>query len=269
MNYFQTLEGILFANDPKIKISSFKSFYDDFLSNKLVFEENFIPKIQTQPSYYTFCHIIHPTKIRRPKSTSSEIALAKVIHSIAHIEYSAIDLALDASYRFTNLPLQYYKDWLEVANEEIEHFLLMESVLIELGFQYGDFPVHQNLFNAMQATNHSLSHRMGFVHRALEANGLDANPFVLQKIYQSTHSAKNKIIEALKIILKDEITHVSKGDIWWKFSKQEDDDFFSLLANYKHLFSTSKVLNTQARLMAGYTLQELEILKQKAIADIL
>ncbi|WP_104697798.1 MULTISPECIES: ferritin-like domain-containing protein [unclassified Helicobacter] len=262
MNYFYTLEQILFANNPKTKVSRFKNFYDNFLSRKVIFEENFVAKVQNQPSYYDFCKIVHPTRIRRPKLLNSEIALAKIIHSIAHIEYSAIDLALDASYRFANLPLQYYKDWLEVANEEIEHFLLMESVLNELGFQYGDFPVHQNLFDAMQATNHSLSHRMGLVHRALEANGLDANPFVLQKIHQSTHSAKNKIIEALNIILNDEITHVGKGNIWWNYSKHKDEDFFKLLTHYKHLLSTSKVLNTEARIKAGYTLQELEFLKQ-------
>lgn len=260
MNYFSELEKILFTNQPSIKIEQFQNFYDNFLSNKIYFQEDFKAKIQDKPSYHTFCNIIHPTRIRRPKHLNSTIALAKVIHSIAHIEYSAIDLALDASYRFNNLPLKYYQDWLEVANEEIKHFLLLESILKELGYQYGDFPVHQNLFDAMQATNHSLAHRMGLVHRALEANGLDANPFVLQKITQTTHHTKNKIIEILEIILRDEITHVSKGDIWWNFSKQKNDDFLSLLKSYNQFSPLSKVLNIDARLKAGYTLEELKIL---------
>lgn len=261
MNFFASVEKILFADTPRQKVDIFRHFYDDFLSKKIIFEENFIPKVQSHPSYYTFCKIIHPTRLRRPKVLNSVTALAKIIHSIAHIEYNAIDLALDASYRFQNLPLQYYRDWLEVADEEIKHFLLLESVLNELGFAYGDFDVHQNLFNAMQATNHSLCHRMGLVHRALEANGLDANPFVMQKIQNSTHHAKNKLNEILEIILKDEIKHVSKGDKWWAFSKQKEENFTDLLLQYKHFSPLSKVLNVSARIEAGYAQEELVDLK--------
>ncbi len=261
MNFFASLQPILFSQNPKEKISLFREFYDNFLCNKMIFEDDFHPIIQEKPSYHSFCNIIHPTRVRRPKHPNSTIALSKIIHSIAHIEYSAIDLALDASYRFQNLPIQYYQDWLEVANEEIEHFLLLESVLNELGFAYGDFDVHQNLFDAMQATNHSLSHRMGLVHRALEANGLDANPFVVQKIQNATHPTKSKIQACLKIILSDEINHVSKGDRWWKFSKKEDEDFVQLLMQYQKFSPLSRVLNKQARIQAGYTAKELLILK--------
>ncbi|MCE3039002.1 ferritin-like domain-containing protein [Helicobacter anatolicus] len=262
MNFHSQLEKILFANSPQEKIQLFKDFYANFLAGKGVFEDHFSPKIMQKPSYYTFCTIVHPTRIRRPKHINSTQSLAKIIHSIAHIEYSAIDLALDASYRFINLPKEYYQDWLMVANEEIQHFLLLESVLYELGYQYGDFPVHQNLFDAQTATNHSLSHRMGLVHRALEANGLDANPFVCQKIMQSTHHAKNKFQEILDLILRDEISHVNKGDKWWKFSKTPDESFANLLLSYKNFSPLSKIINTSARLQAGYTQQELNELKE-------
>lgn len=261
MSYFSRLEEILFAQDPQTKITRFRDFYEDFLSERLVFEEDFCPKLQENPSYQGFCDIKHPMKIRRPKILSSTPALARTLHSIAHIEYSAIDLALDASYRFMGLPMEYYRNWLEVANEEIEHFLLLESILKELGFEYGDFSVHQNLFDAMQATSHSLSHRMGLVHRALEANGLDANPFVVQKIQSTTHPVKKKIHEVLEIILRDEIGHVSKGDKWWHFSKDKNEDFGEILARYKQFAPLSRVLNTQARIQAGYTHEELKRLQ--------
>lgn len=158
--------------------------------------------------------MLHPTRIRRPKFVNSTHALAKIIHSVAHIEFNAINLALDASYRFKNLPLQFYYDWLEVADEEIKHFKLLNSALKELSYKYGNFPVHDNLESALEATKDSLSFRMGVVHRGLEAKGLDANPFVVQKLQSSNHSIKNLLMEYLEIILNDEIKHVKKGDTW-------------------------------------------------------
>ena len=37
---------------------------------------------------------------------------AALIHSLAHIEFNAINLALDAVYRFRDLPKDYYDGWL-------------------------------------------------------------------------------------------------------------------------------------------------------------
>ena len=108
------------------------------------------------PSYQRFCTITHPTKIRRPRHIKSVQSLAKVLHSIVHIEYSAIDLALDAMYRFRHLPLQYYRDWLIVALQETNHFRLLLDSLHSLGYEYGDFAVHSQL----------LTHRV--LHRILE-----------------------------------------------------------------------------------------------------
>ncbi len=106
--------------------------------------------------------------------------------------------------------MQFYYDWLEVADEEIKHFKLLNSALKELGYKYGNFPVHDNLESALEATKDSLSFRMGVVHRGLEAKGLDANPFVVQKLQSSNHSIKNLLMEYLEIILNDEIKHVKK-----------------------------------------------------------
>ena len=255
--FFKTLETILFSTKPEDKISRFSDFYEYFLSNKVIFEEDFIPKVQTLPSYAGFCQILHPTRISRPKAPTSTIALAKIIHSIAHIEYSAIDLALDASYRFHKMSKEYYKDWLEVASEEIKHFTLLNTSLQELGFSYGDFPVHQNLFNAMRATDHSISHRMGLVHRALEANGLEANPFVKSKL-SANHKGRDQIAYILDIILKDEISHVSKGDKWWKLTKDENEDFISLLTKYQSFSPSNRFLNIKARMEAGYSQKDIK-----------
>lgn len=265
--FFQTLETVLFATDPQDKISKFSDFYEHFLSHRIFFEDPYIPKIQNIPSYASFCKILHPTRISRPKLPTSIVALAKIIHSIAHIEYSAIVLALDASYRFGNMSREYYADWLEVANEEIRHFNLLHSALGNLGYQYGDFAVHQNLFNAMRATDHSLSHRMGLVHRALEATGLDANPFVVQKLQQ--HKDNGGLLEILEIILRDEINHVGKGDKWWKLTKNDNESFFEILKTYSQFSPSGRTLNIQARIQAGYNPDELEKMQNLQKSSIL
>lgn len=97
-------------------LKNFAIFYDDFKSQKFIFnhEQGSIFKTNINPAL----KLLHPTRIRRPKFVNSTHSLAKIVHSIAHIEFSAINLALDASYRFKNLPQQFYIDWLEVADEE-------------------------------------------------------------------------------------------------------------------------------------------------------
>ncbi|WP_291951608.1 ferritin-like domain-containing protein [Campylobacter sp.] len=256
INFFTSLEKILYEKDIDTKINDFKNFYENFKLDLCKFDHNHQAIIQQNIQ----AKILHPTKIRRPKQVNSTLALAKIIHSIAHIEYSAINLALDASYRFKNLPHQFYKDWLEVANEEIKHFLLLEKILNELGFKYGDFNVHDNLEQALFLTKDSLAQRMGIVHRGLEAKGLDANPFVLKKLNSSNHPVKIFFKEIFKIILEDEIQHVNKGNIWWEFAKDEKDDYISLCKNFKEFILLGKKYNKEARIKAGFKQEELDML---------
>ncbi|PAF41725.1 DUF455 family protein [Helicobacter sp. 11S03491-1] len=259
--FYSSIEKILFASTIAQKINFFEEFYPCFLNNEVLFYHQYPLKIQTQPSYIDFCKIVHPTKISRPKTLHSPQGIAKIIHSIAHIEYSAIDLALDAAYRFQNLPLEYYQDWLEVAFEEIKHFKLLQKILEDLGFCYGDFDVHDNLYQAMIITGSSLIERMGLVHRGLEAMGLDANPFVIAKIQTTSHPIKSKIIQVLQIILNDEISHVHKGNKWWQYTNPSKNSFKVLLNKFASFNALGKILNFQARLKAGFTQEELEELK--------
>ena len=47
-----------------------------------------------------------------PKRDKSEQGMIKNIHAICHIEFNAINLALDAIYRFQEMPIEYYDDWI-------------------------------------------------------------------------------------------------------------------------------------------------------------
>ncbi|EGK8022150.1 ferritin-like domain-containing protein [Campylobacter lari] len=253
-NFFEKLEKILYHKDIFKKIELFNEFYENFKSNLYDFNHSHEAIICENSQV----KILHPMKIRRPKEANSTLSLAKILHSVAHIEYSAINLALDASYRFKNLPLKFYQDWLEVADEEIKHFLLLEKTLNELGFKYGDFHAHDNLEKALFLTKDNLTHRMGIVHRGLEAKGLDANPFVLEKLNTTNHPIKSLFSEIFTIILNDEIKHVNKGDFWWNYAKNENDNYLDLCAKYKEFNLLGKVYNKTARIQAGFNENELQ-----------
>lgn len=236
--------------ESSLQTQEIQHFFNDFHSP--------IRPLQS-PSYQRFCTITHPTKIRRPRHIKSVQSLAKILHSIVHIEYSAIDLALDAMYRFRHLPLQYYRDWLIVALQEANHFRLLLDSLHSLGYEYGDFAVHSQLFDAQSATQ-DFRDRMALLHRGLEANGLDANPFVTAKIKAFEHDSTPQILQTLETILRDEIEHVRKGDFWWRYAnaKTSPKDFIAILQNFKQFHSVPKILNHKARLQAGFSQAELE-----------
>jgi uncharacterized ferritin-like protein (DUF455 family) len=139
---------------------------------------------------------------------------AALIHSIAHIEFNAINLALDAAWRFDNMPDQYYRDWIKVAFEEAEHFSLLNAHLASLGFAYGDFEAHAGLWEMAERTSHDVLHRMALVPRVLEARGLDATPRLLPKIRSM---GDRNGVQILERILADEVGHVSIGNHWFRF----------------------------------------------------
>ena len=202
MDYFIILEDILLTKLPKEKFIKFDKFYKLFLENKLIFDHNYRALDLENPSYNDFLSIVKPTKLPPIKNFKTKEGKKYLIHTILHIEYSAVDLALDAALRYQNMPLEFYKDWLEVASDEIRHFLMLEKLLNELNGFYGELEVHKNLFEAMQQTPDLLS-RMACIPRYLEANGLDQNPKIMEKLNSNKDEFNLKLIDALKIILKE------------------------------------------------------------------
>ncbi len=257
--FFSALQEVLFCKDLDSRFSLFMALYEDFLEGKYIFDDTH--KNLESFNLSTPSEVLHPTRIIRKKGAKSTNSIARTLHSVAHIEYCAITLALDSSYRFKGLPHAFYKDWLEVAKEEFAHFYLLQNLLAEIGFTYGDFPVHCGLYDAMQITSDSLKYRMGLVHRGLEARGLDSNPFVLAKLETSSHPIIKKVKETFGIILHDEIHHVSKGDIWWAFAKDTNDNFLDLCRHFQDFNLAGKTLNTSARLQCGFSQEEINALK--------
>lgn len=155
--------------------------------------------------------LVSPLSVRRRAMNTVE-GRAILIHALAHIEFNAINLALDAIWRFPGMPSAYYADWLQVALEEALHFSLLAAHLQVQGFSYGDFPAHNSLWDMAEKTCGDVLARIALVPRTMEARGLDASPPVRAKLAQAGDMAAAAILD---IILHDEIGHVSIGNHWY------------------------------------------------------
>jgi len=184
-----------------------------------------------------------------------------MMHAIAHIEFNAINLALDAVQRFADMPVAFYADWMHVAAEEAYHFELIRAHLRHLGGEYGDYPAHNGLWEMAETTAHDVLDRMALVPRVLEARGLDVTPSIQKKFINvgDAHAAR-----LLDIIFQDEIGHVEVGSRWFRYvCKQRQlkptETFFDLVEQH---FSKGigGVLNLDAREQAGFSEAEIKIL---------
>jgi len=187
---------------------------------------------------------------------------AALIHSLAHIEFNAINLALDAIYRFRDMPADYYSDWLKVAAEEAGHFILLRDHLRTLGFEYGAFTAHNGLWDMAVATAHDPMVRMALVPRVMEARGLDVLPGIMHKLKSS---GQHGVVYILEVILRDEVGHVAIGNRWYKFlcnrrGLEPIATFRSLLKEY-NAPKLRGPLHTEARLAAGFSEAEIKMLE--------
>ena len=157
--------------------------------------------------------LVHPARVPK-RRLGTAAGRAALIHALAHIEFNAINLALDAVARFAGLPRAYYLDWVHVAAEEAHHYALLTAHLARLGAAYGDFPAHNGLWEAAHKTRDDVLARMALVPRILEARGLDVTPAI-----QGRLAAVGDLDAAaiLDVVLRDEIGHVAIGNRWYEF----------------------------------------------------
>lgn len=179
---------------------------------------------------------------------------AALIHAVAHIEFNAINLALDAMYRFRDLPADYYRDWYNVAVDEARHFELLKGRLHELGFAYGDFPAHNGLWEAACNTAHSCLARMALVPRVLEARGLDVTPGMIDRL---EHAGDQPTVAILRTILSEEVAHVAIGTRWFRYccaqQRLDPDSTFLELVRMHSASAIRRPFNEEARRVAGFT----------------
>jgi uncharacterized ferritin-like protein (DUF455 family) len=201
--------------------------------------------------------LVEPSRLPRRRLGGDE-GRAALVHAVAHIEFNAINLALDALYRFRGMPPDFYVDWLSVASDEARHFEMLQERLRGLGYAYGDFPAHDGLWEMAEKTAGDCLERMALVPRVLEARGLDVTPGMMQRLGQVGDHATVAILD---VILAEEVRHVEIGTRWFRHccalaDLDPETTFFDLLE--RHFGGTVRgPFNLEARLQAGFTAAEM------------
>ncbi|MDE2417349.1 MAG: ferritin-like domain-containing protein [Burkholderiales bacterium] len=207
--------------------------------------------------------LVEPQEVARRSPFTPE-GHAALMHSIAHIEFNAINLALDAIWRFGDMPETYYLDWLQVAHEEAKHFNLLRNHLQEAGYDYGDFSAHEGLWTMCRNTRNDVVARMALVPRTLEARGLDATPIIQAKLRKVGTPAAWSAIAILDIILTEEVGHVAIGNRWYHWLCERDgldaQEFYAQAALQHDAPRLKPPFNILARRQAGFTEPEIAAL---------
>lgn len=251
---FADLRAALAERDPDRKCLHVQALAlpdDDFRSPPFRGELEGIPGRPERPL------LIAPRDVPR-RGLGSEAGRAALIHAVAHIEFNAINLALDACWRFREMPAAYYRDWLGVAQDEARHFMLLSARLAQLGVAYGDLPAHNGLWEAAEKTAQDVLLRMALVPRVLEARGLDVTPGMILRL-QEVGDAETVAI--LEVILREEVGHVAVGTRWFQHlctqrGLDPQTTFHRLLA--EHRVKVHPPLNREARQQAGFDADELD-----------
>ncbi len=211
--------------------------------------------------------LVPPNQVARRQLSTLDGRVA-LVHSIAHIEFNAVNLALDAVYRFHGMPEAYYGDWLKVAAEEACHFTLLAGRLAELGASYGDVSAHNGLWEMAVKTGHDVLVRMALVPRILEARGLDVTPGIQKRLRQCGDTVTADLLD---IILCDEIGHVAIGNHWYRQLCEQRG--LEPVDTFRHLYREygapmiSQDLNRDARRRAGFDEIELQLLTSLSIGN--
>ncbi|KQZ32729.1 ferritin-like domain-containing protein [Duganella sp. Root1480D1] len=247
--------------DPAAKVAAVAAMAEAWAGGSLLLDaasplaapDTLIPGRPARPE------LVAPRLVGR-RSMATVEGRAMLVHALAHIEFNAVNLALDAMWRFPAMPEQFYADWLRVAKEEAYHFSLLSAHLLTLGCAYGDYSAHGSLWEMVEKTTGDVMARMALVPRTLEARGLDAIPPLRAKLAQAGDEAAAAILD---IILRDEIGHVEIGNRWyWHLCGLRGLDpvttYDELVVQYKA--TVRGPFNMEARRKAGFSEEELRAL---------
>jgi uncharacterized ferritin-like protein (DUF455 family) len=253
-NVFEQAAAALACTDPDHKLTLTAALSADWLAGRL---DAAVCHIAIEAGRPAKPELVPPAELPSRGAHVPE-GRAALIHAIAHIEFNAINLALDHIVRFPEFPREYISDWIKVAAEEAYHFGLVRDHLHTLGYAYGDFVAHDGLWKMTVRTAHDPLARMALVPRLLEARGLDATPPIQKKLQGVGDKAAVAILD---IILRDEVGHVAIGDRWFRVLCEErglapEVTYRRLLTEYAAPWPQPP-LNERARLAAGFSEEEL------------
>lgn len=259
---FDAAEACLMANTVEDKTRLTQQYAQAWRDGHLALESLSTPEPIGEPGRPAKPELVTPAKVSKRGLGTAE-GRAALLHAVTHIEFNAINLAWDAVYRFRDLPEQFYSDWVRVADEEAYHFQLLRKRLQQLGYEYGDFPAHNGLWDMAQKTAFDPMVRMALVPRVLEARGLDVTPGIMKRL---RHAGDLESVAALEIILRDEVGHVEIGSRWFKYfcdrrGLDMEQTFRELISDY-FAGQLRGPFNDAARMEAGFSAAELRALER-------
>lgn len=258
-DFFMLVESALYESDPAKKCQKVDDLYAGVIKGEIVPYASvdiaeILPAGRPEKPL-----LINPQDVPRRGLGSKEGILA-LVHAICHIEFNAINLGLDAAYRFRNMPAKYYEDWLLVAKDEAKHFTMLSDYLESCDCYYGAFEAHNGLWDSAEKTAHDPLIRMALVPRVLEARGLDVTPGIIKRLQQAK---EDEVVRLLGIILQEEEVHVLVGNYWYRYLCEKQnlppkETFFNLLKEYGQTLKPP--FNIEARLRSGFTQEEIDYL---------
>ncbi|MBI1403259.1 MAG: DUF455 family protein [Porphyrobacter sp.] len=210
-----------------------------------------------RPAWPEAPELLPPARMPKRGKFGSERARIALWHSLAHIEFVAIDLALDMAGRFGEpMGEEFVSDFLAVAADEAMHFALLARKLESLGSHYGALPAHAGLWEAAAATRHDVAARLAVVPMVLEARGLDVTPATLERVAAAGDAHGAKILAR---ILDDEIAHVGFGTKHFlrcaETAHEPADSYWQTLVKRHFRGAIKPPFNDSARLAAGLSRQ--------------
>ena len=261
-NLYEALQRCIEASDPGEKIERVNALAAGF--EAMDRSDDGADVSIEKPGRPAYPNLVSPRDLPQ-RGLGSVDGRAALLHAVTHIEFNAINLALDAAWRFRAMPAQFVADWISVAVDEARHFSLLSARLEELGHRYGDFDAHDGLWAMAERTAGSVLARMALVPRVLEARGLDVTPGMIKRL---RGLGDHRSADILEIILAEEVRHVSIGSQWFAWccerGQLDPDTTFIELIRGVGKGSIRGPFNLPARREAGFGDEELRLIASLA-----
>lgn len=247
----RAIRSALLTADPRAKCFATRQVARDWRMGKLAWD--FDVAMPDQPAWPDAPELLSPGQMPKRRKGGSERGRIALWHSLAHIEFVAIDLALDMAGRFgAGMGREFVSDFMDVATDEAMHFALLARKLEQLGSHYGALPAHAGLWEAAHATRNDVAARLAVVPMVLEARGLDVTPATLDRVRASGDEGGAKILSR---ILDDEIRHVAAGTKHFlrcaELTQSEPESLWQSLVKRHFKGHVKPPFNDSARLAAG------------------
>ena len=215
----QACRSVLDASDPHAKVKAARNTARAWRRGELVFA--FDASMPDEPSRPGRPELLPPSRMPKRGKAGSERSRIALLHALAHIEFSAIDLAFDLVGRFgAQFPRGFVDDWISVGADEAMHFALLDRRLRALGSDYGALPAHVGLWEAAAATANDALARLAVVPTVLEARGLDVTPATVGSLERGGDQRSAVILQR---IYRDEIRHVAAGMRWFRYGCESQE----------------------------------------------